>query len=212
MPSDCMMMEERAGCSENVTVWGNTWIWSWPRCSLHSEHLHTFYVILSLPEKIMAGCCRIRYPGTHSACRSGTHRQKSRPFPLRLRGGNQGKWGMPSAPTSLIAGWRGLGMKECQVTVGHVVLCNGAVCISTLLLWTDLMLCIRDFWFYRNLRDFTYSKSFGCNNIFLLHFPSIFMVLSRYINKIKCACKAKSMCRTTENIFNRRGKKCPPLI
>lgn len=126
-PNDCRMMEERADYSENVTVGGT------PGCSpghvsaacrsLRSEHLHTSYVIISLSEKIMAGSAHIYYPSTHSACKSSMHKQKSYLLPLRLRGGNLGKWGIPPAPTSLIAGWYGLGMKECQVTRGHVVCC-----------------------------------------------------------------------------------------
>lgn len=60
-------------------------------CSLHSEHFHTFYVIFSLSEKVMAGSGCVGYPNAHSACKSGTHRQKSYLLPLGLRGGNQGK-------------------------------------------------------------------------------------------------------------------------
>lgn len=121
VPCVCRVMEEYTSCSENVTRKGNTWMWPWPCCSLHREHLHTSYVIL-LFEKIMAGSGHIHYPNTYSASRSGTHRQKSYLLPWRRRGGNQGKWGMlPPVPTSLITGSCSWGMKECQVAMGHVM-------------------------------------------------------------------------------------------
>lgn len=144
------------------------------------------------------------------------HRQKSCLFSPRLRGGNWGKWGMPPAPTSFIAGWRGLGMKECQATVGHVV------CVHCCVMQIHFPVMDRFALVHQILLVLQSFKSLLLRCKFWVQQPAspsfsklvipIFSVLSQRINKIKSMCKTRSKCRTTENIFNRKVMKCHPLI
>ena len=106
---------ETPGCSPGH-AFAECWAYRASTCTLYMLSFHYL-------SRLVAGSGCIHYPHTHSACKSSTHRQKFYPLPLSLRGSNQGKWGMPPAPTSFMAQGCGLGMKECQATLCHVMCC-----------------------------------------------------------------------------------------